>query len=260
MGQRYDRAYSAVIRRLWHEMPEEQRSTPDVRDRQGQLASDAPDEFALHDSFTYQPGHADVFRETYKAAPHTPPKKNQRLLVVDIGAGAATVAVGLCEALGRKTRRRIDYLAFDPNPMMRKLGRRLLRHLDPGFRSAGYVKSLEEIDVTGSSRLLFAFSYVSHQESVTESDIEQWAYLIKGAVGQVSQAVELMYTTAALSGGALPRLGRQLDHAGLTRRVTQVPVQVRARYPMDGTDQGLVEWDNKSWSWKVQAEHWILRA
>ena len=257
---KYDLAYSAVIRRRWHEIPEPQRSAPDVTDRQGQLAADAPDECALYDSLTYQRGHADVFREMCKSAPHTPPTKGQRLLVVDIGAGAATVAVGLCEALGRKKRQRIDYLAFDPNPMMRKLGKRLLRQLDPGFRSADYVRSLEEMDLTVAKRVLFAFSYVSHQDSVKSSDIERWTTLIKNAVSQSSRAVELMYTTATLSGGALPQLGQQLDRVGVSRSITQVPVHVEARYPWEGADQSLVEWDNKGWSWKVQAEHWILRA
>lgn len=260
VNPKYDHAYSEVIRRRWHEIPEGQRSAPNVTDRQGQLAADAPDECALHDSLTYQRGHADVFREVYKKAPHKPPTKDQRLLVVDIGAGAATVAVGLYEALGRKKRQRIDYLAFDPNPMMRKLGKRLLRHLDPDFRSAEYVSSLDEIDLAGVRRLLFAFSYVSHQETVTTSDIERWTALIQNAAGQVGRAVELMYTTARLSGGALPRLGQQLDDAGINRRVSRVQVDVEARYPRGGADQDLVEWDNTGRPWKVQAEHWILRA
>lgn len=258
--EKYDLAYSAIIRRRWHELPETQRSAPNVSDRQGRLAADAPDECALYDSLTYQRGHADVFREMYKSAPHTPPTKDQRLLVVDIGAGGATVAVGLCEALGRKKRQRNDYLAFDPNPMMRKLGKRLLRHLDPGFRSAGYVRSLEEIDLAGAKRVLFAFSYVSHQDSVETSDIERWATLITNAVGRASRAVELMYATVTRPGGALPQLGQQLDRAGITRRITRVPVHVEARYPWEGADESLVEWDNKGWSWKVQAQHWILRA
>ena len=63
--------------------------------RQGQLAPDAPDPYALCDSFHYQRGHADVFREVYTEACSSPPRKGERLLVVDIGAGAATVAVGL---------------------------------------------------------------------------------------------------------------------------------------------------------------------
>ncbi len=256
----YNHAYSEVIRQRWYKIPEGRRSAPDVSNRQGQLAADAPDECALYDSLTYQRGHADVFREVYKEAPHTPPTKDQRLLVVDIGAGAATVAVSLCEALGRKARQRIDYLAFDPNPMMRKLGKRLLRHLDPGFRSAEYVRSLEEIELAGVKRLLFAFSYVSHQESVTTSDVRGWTALIGNAVSQIGRAVELMYTTARLSGGALPQLGQELERAGINRRVSRVPVAVEARYPRAGTDPRLVEWDNMGWHWKIQAEHWILRA
>ena len=260
MASSYDDVYAMVIQRRWHETPEELRTAAASSNRHGQLAPNSPDEFALLDSLTYQRGHADVFREVYKEAPHVPPTKDQRLLVVDIGAGAATVAIGLREALGRKKRQRIDYLGIDPNPMMRKLGKRLLRRLDAGFRRAGYGKSLEEIDLTGVDRLLFTFSYVSHQKSVTQSDIEQWATLIKGAVDKLGRAVELIYTTAARSGGTLPVLGQLLEQAAIKRRVTPIDVQVQARYPGESSNQGPVQWSCKPWNWKVQAEHWILRA
>ncbi|MCQ3808262.1 MAG: hypothetical protein OXB92_09465 [Acidimicrobiaceae bacterium] len=135
-------------------------------------------------------------------------------MVVDIGAGAATVAVALSEALGRSKRKRIDYLAFDPHPMMRKLGKRVLKHLDAGFRSAKYIQSLDEDDFTDTDRLLFTFSYVAHQDAVTQDDIDEWASLTKRAVYEVDGDVELIYTTiynaASARKGTLPDLRRKL--------------------------------------------------
>ena len=230
-----------------------------VPDRQGRLAPDDPDSYALYDSYSYQRGHADVFREVYNKAPHSPPNKHERLLVVDIGAGAATVAVALGEALGRGKRKRIDYLAFDPNPAMRKLGKRILGHLGADFRSAKYIKSLKKVDFTGTDRLLFTFSYVSHQDAVTQADIDEWASHIQRAVKEVNRTVELIYTTANLSGGALFHLKRRLQRAEIIRKHKPVRVKVRRRFPGHVGSGGRICWDEQSNLWKLQAEHWILR-
>lgn len=95
MAVDYDRAFAEVIVSRWSETPDEQRNAAESSMRQGQLAPDAPDSYTLHDSLRYQRGHANVFREVYKKSRHSPPRNGERLLVVDIGAGAATVAVGL---------------------------------------------------------------------------------------------------------------------------------------------------------------------
>ena len=219
---------------------------------------DAPDSHALFDSFRYQRGHADVFREVYKKARHSPPRKGERLLVVDIGAGAATVAVGLGEALKRSKRRRIDYRAFDPNPMMRELGRQILGHLGADFRSADYIESLEDVDFTDVDRLLFTFSYVAHQETVAPSHIGSWASVIKRAVAEVDRAVELIYTTADLSGGALFDLKRMLEEADVLNRHHPIDVHVRRRFPSPSRDDGLICWDEQPQRWDVRAEHWTM--
>ena len=174
MAVDYDRAFAEVIVSRWSETPDEQRNAAKFPKRQGQLAPDASDSHALHDAFHYQRGHADVFREVYRKALHSPPRKGERLLVVDIGAGAATVAVGLGEALKRSKRQRVDYRAFDPNPTMRELGRQILGHLGADFRSADYIVSLEDVDFTDIDRLLFTFSYVAHQEAVAPAHIDSW--------------------------------------------------------------------------------------
>ena len=256
----YDGAFETVIHRPWLDLPGAQREDASSPNRRGQLSPNAPDAHALHDTFHYQRGHADVFREVYESAGHVPPRQGERLLIVDIGAGAATVAVAIGEALGRKRRRRIDYVAFDPNPMMRRLGKRLLKHLSADFRSTRYVKSLEHVEFTDVDRLLFTFSYVSHQDSVASADQHSWLSFIGRAVDKAERAVELIYTTASLGGGALPSLGRRLDQAGLKRTVLPINVQVQQRYPGPASHDGRLQWEPGHGLWKVQAERWVLRA
>ena len=259
MAVDYDRAFAEVIVPRWSETPDEQRNAAESPSRRGQLAPDAPDANALCDSFHYQRGHADVFREVYAKALHSPPRKGERLLVVDIGAGAATVAVGLGEALKRSKRQRIDYRAFDPNPMMRKLGRQILGHLGASFRSADYIESLEDVDFTDIDRLLFTFSYVAHQETVTRAHIGSWASAIERAVGEADQAVELIYTTADLPGGALLDLKQMLREANVLKKQHRIEVQVRRRYPDPTRGDSSICWDEQTHLWDVRAEHWILR-
>ena len=255
----YDRASAEVIVSRWSETPDGRQNAAESPKRQGQLAPDAPDAHALFDSLRYQRGHADVFREVYKKARHPPPRKGERLLVVDVGAGAATVAVAIGEALKRIRRQRVDYRAFDPNPMMRELGRQVLGHLDAGFRSADYIDSLEDIDFAGRDRLLFTFSYVAHQRTVTPAHIGSWASAIERAVGEVDRAVELIYTTANLGGGALLDLERMLKEADLLEEQHRIHVQVRRRFPGPARGDGPICWDEQSRRWDVRAEHWILR-
>ena len=123
------------------------------------------------------------------------------------------MAVALSEALGRSKRQRVDYRGFDPHPMMRKLGRKILKHLGANFRSTKYIKSLESLDFAGVDRLLFTFSYVAHQGTIAPADKALWASVIKRAVNEVDRAVELIYTTAGLSGGALLDLKKMFRQA-----------------------------------------------
>lgn len=259
MAVDYDRAFAEVIASRWSETPDEQRNAAEFPRRQGQLAPGAPGSHALCDSFYYQRGHADVFREVYKKARHRPPKKGERLLVVDIGAGAATVAVGLGEALTRNKRQRVDYRAFDPNPMMRELGRQILGHLGADFRSADYIESLEDVDFADADRLLFTSSYVAHQKAVTPVHVASWASVIKRAVGEVDRAVELIYTTANLSGGSLFDLEQMLKEAKILKKQHPIDVRVRRRFPGPTGGDGAIFWDEQPQRWGVRAEHWILR-
>ena len=199
----------------------------------------------------------------YEKARHSPPKKGERLLVVDIGAGAATVAVGLAETLSRSKRQRVDYRAFDPHPMMQELGRQILGHLGADFRSADYIDSLEDVGFADVDRLLFTFGYVAHQDAVTPADVGSWASVIKRAVGEVDRAVDLIYTTiyttAYPSRGALFYLKQMLKEANVLKKKHTIDVQVRRRYPLPTRGDGPIRWDKQTKRWYVRAEHWILR-
>ncbi len=255
----YDHLYEAVLQQRLREIPQGQRDAAGSPNRRGQLNLDAPDGHAPHDAFTYLRGHAEVFRAVYERAGHVPPRKGERLLVVDIGAGAATVAVALADAVGKGTRRRIDYVAFEPHPMMRRLGERVLGHLDAQFRSARYIESLDDIDLAEVDRLLFTFSYVSHQDAVTGADVGQWASVIGHAVRRVGRAVELIYTTVSRDGGRLAELGRRLDDDGVSRKPERIRVRVKRRYPVRDFDSNRVQWDVQCANWQVRSEHWIMR-
>ena len=258
MSVGYKSAFERVILRRWNETPDEQKIKAELSNRRGRLAPDDPDSYAVHDSFTYQRGHAEVFSAVYKKASHSPPKTGERLLVVDIGAGAATVAVALAKTLDQNERLRVDYWAFDPHPMMQKLGTEILEHLDAGFRSANYIKSLTDLDFLGIDRLLFTFSYVAHQNAVDTAHKLQWVSFIMRAVIEVERPVELIYTTADISGNALLDLRQMLKQAKIRVKHNRVRVKVHRRFPAATSSDGRIRWDKQTDLWNVRAEHWIL--
>jgi len=259
----YDGAFAEVVLSRWNETSDEQKRAAQSSDRKGQLKPDDPESFALYDTYCYQRGHADVFREVYKKAHSFPSRKSERLLVVDIGAGAATVAVALSEALGRSKRERVEYRGFDPHPMMRKLGKQMLKQLCIDFRSAKYVTSLDTLEFARNDRVLFTFSYVAHQGAVALADIEEWSRLIRRAVNDVDRAVELIYTTIGSTPASLPenaflKLKRMLKTASVRKKQRPIDVQVPQRFPVLGGHSPMC-WDDKSRLWYIRAEHWILR-
>ena len=256
----YDEALARVILSRWNKTSQADKDAAVSRKRRGQLDPDDPRSFAIYDCLNYQRGHADVFREVYQKTSHFPPRKGERLLVVDIGAGAATVGIALAEAFKRKQRQRLDYLAFDPHPMMHKLGKRILKHCGSGFHSAKYATTLEDINFAGTDRLLFTFSYVAHQQAVADADTEEWASLIRRSVSEVNQDVELIFTTADLSDGVLVDLRTKLEEAKIVRKRACVSVQVRKRFPKLNDCARQVHWRETDDYWRVRAEHWILSA
>lgn len=75
----------------------------------------------------------------------------------------------------------------------------------------------------------------------------------------MGRAVELIYTTANLSGGALVDLERMLKEADVLKEQHRIDVQVRRRFPGSARGDRPICWDEQSRLWDVRAEHWILR-
>ena len=75
----------------------------------------------------------------------------------------------------------------------------------------------------------------------------------------MDRAVELIYTTANLSGGALLDLERMLKEASVLKKQHPIDVRVRRRFPGPTGGGGPVCWDEQHQMWDVRAEHWILR-
>ena len=142
--------------------------------------------------------------------------------------------------------------------MMRRLGRKVLKHLGAGFRSAKYITSLEDIDFASTDRVLFTFSYLIHQKALKRADINDWASLIKRAVDEVDQEVELIYTTANRSEGAHLDIWEILEQAKILRKQHPINVEVHRRFPLPTGRDGRIRWEEQSHLWKVRAEHWVL--
>ena len=259
MSVDFDGAFIDSVFRRWEKLSPEQQEKAST-DRHGQLRPVDPDTWALYDTKRYQRGHVDVFRAVYEKS-HHPPKGGERLLVVDIGSGAATVAVALSEMLEPEQRTRIDYRAFDPHPTMRKMGEQILEKLNAGFGSVIFCELPEEVfDFVPADRLLLTFSYVAHQDSVKRSDVAKWAQHIKRAIGKVKFPVELIYTTADIpeKPDRLKELKLELRKAGIEISSTPVDVAVKQRSFGCVKRNGKVGWNQINAEWKTIAEHWVL--
>ena len=79
MAVDYDSVFTKVMLNPWNATPDAQQRAATVPDRRGRLAPGDPDSFALYDSYTYELGHIDVFRNVYEEARHAPPNKHERL-------------------------------------------------------------------------------------------------------------------------------------------------------------------------------------
>ena len=80
MSVDYDHLHEAVVQQQGRETSEEHRDAANFPNRRGQLNSDDPDSHAIHDTFTFLRGHAEVFRAAYRKAQHVSPRKRERLL------------------------------------------------------------------------------------------------------------------------------------------------------------------------------------
>ena len=205
----YDRAFVQVVEAAWREARESDPATADEAvfpDRRGQLDRSDPDEFALHDTYAYQRHHADAFGRALEYAGIESPRPERPLVVVDIGAGACTVAV----ALGEKWMQELPnvyYYAIEPHSMMRALGMQLLDELDWPFGHVQVVEKTDELldsvnscapERIDSARLIVTFNYVMQQSSVGQDAVSEWAEFLQHMVACKSD-VELLIVTAETS-------------------------------------------------------------
>ena len=205
----YDRAFVQVVEAAWREARESDPATAYEAvfpDRRGQLDRSDPDEFALHDTYAYQRHHADACGRALEYAGIESPRPERPLVVVDIGAGACTVAV----ALGKKWMQELPnvyYYAIEPHSMMRALGMQLLDELDWPFGHVQVVEKTDELldsvnscapERIDSARLIVTFNYVMQQSSVGQDTVSESAGLLHRLVARKFD-VELLIVTARTS-------------------------------------------------------------
>lgn len=205
----HENAFLQVVEAAWWEAAEyPPTATQEARDavlpnRHGQLDPSDPDEFAIHDTYTYQRHHADACVQALQYAGIEPPQPKKPLVVVDIGAGACTVAVALGERWPQKLPS-VHYYAVEPHPKMRALGTQLRGKLDWPF---GHVQAARHIDDifkqldsqvserTDSFRALVAFNYVIQQESIKKEHLSEWGAFLHRLVAR-GHFIELLIVKA----------------------------------------------------------------
>lgn len=204
----YDRAFLRVVRGSWLEAVEsnpEVAADPDIPSRRGQLDPSDPDLCALYDTHRYQRHHADAFGEALQHAGIKSASSESPVAVVDIGAGACTVAVAIGERW-KPGLPNVHYYAVEPHPKMRQLGIELLGALAWPFGHIQVVDKIDELigpadsralERIDSSRLIVAFNYVMQQGSVGQDAISEWAGFLRCLVTRRCEVQLLIVTVAA---------------------------------------------------------------
>ena len=202
--------------------------------RKGDLSSGDGPEAALADTRNFQRFHADAFKEALRISPVTAP--DAPLAVVDIGAGACTVAVAMSEHWGESVEN-VRYHAVEPHPTMNRLGTAILSEGGWEGQLVEQVESLDDLSDHGELRLLVTLSYVVHQSNVTEEDVSALADFIADQTDQMERGTEVL-TTTAISRNPLmqqrfrtPLLRSQLEDRGVQVEEAEESLRLRARYP-----------------------------
>ena len=170
MSVDFDGAFIDSVFRRWEKLSPEQQEKAST-DRHGQLRPVDPDTWALYDTKRYQRGHVDVFRAVYEKS-HHPPKGGERLLVVDIGSGAATVAVALSEMLEPEQRTRL-IIEHSTRTHNAKNGGADIEKLNL-LRFVIICELPEEVLTSYQRWTVVDFSYVAHQVRSKRSDVARW--------------------------------------------------------------------------------------
>lgn len=265
MPSPYRRAFTRCIRRRWYELPSHLRNTVKSDGRKGDLGPADGDALALYDTFNYQRSHADAFCRAIKQVDLGTPPEDKAIAVIDIGAGAGTVAVALSESW-KGHLARVSYMGIEPHQKMKSLGRELLHEMNRPFAAIRIKKSFSNIrrrlDDLQPSWILLTLSYVVHQSTVTESDIDAWVDaidLIRDTHG--AQNVEILATTvnsndpALAARDSMPHLKSRLGELQPEMKRFQHWLSSDHRFPNDGRNE--TGWYTRSVDYKnVLCVHW----
>jgi len=197
----YDQAFDSVVRSRWESLSAMVRADIEEsrRRRRGNLgpAADALD--ALSDVYNYQRSHIDAF---VAALNMMSGRVQVPLTVVDLGAGACTVAFAIAEHFGLRENE-LQYWPVEPNREMRDLGSLLLRESGGRLSWKEPVASIDELSenfrfehVEDQRNILVSLSYVVHQPTVTAEDLSTWASFISDWAVYQGQQVSVLSTTA----------------------------------------------------------------
>ena len=194
----YDSAFETVVKRAWKALSQEDRER--TSSRQGDLRHDDPPSYAICDTHNYQRSHADAFKKAMAHVSIDPPSPEQTMAVIDIGGGAATVAVAISEAWPDHVAQ-ITYHLIEPHKTMRQLGRELLSAMALPFDKVSFHRSAKKFrrdhPEVEADRVLVTLSYVLHQSAVRDSDVDKWVELIQDLVHCRPHQVAVLATTAA---------------------------------------------------------------
>ena len=187
----YDEAFEALIRPMFAELPEQERSR---RDQRGNLAADSPQDHAVADSYHYQRSHADAFA----AALHhfdVRADPDEVVGVLDLGAGAGTVAVALSEEWAIDHPPHVLYFGVEPHPTMRDLGSDLLDLVAPPWLHHRIRASTHGWAIPAVTRCYVTLSYVVHQPTLRATNLTAWAAVCRALADTVGQ-IKVIITTA----------------------------------------------------------------
>lgn len=190
----YDKVFDRCVRSRFNELPAGEQHL--YQNRRGDLDPNAPfaSNEAVYDTYNYQRSHADAFIE---AACEVNLEFTDGLTrVIDLGAGAGTVAVALGELWGADVES-VRYVGVEPTKMMRELGTCIVEGVDAPWQSFRFVPSVDYLPPVKGSRILVTLSYLVHQSAISDDDIAAWAGLIRDCA--LVADTEILITTANTS-------------------------------------------------------------
>jgi hypothetical protein len=232
----YDRVFDLVIRDRWEALQESDRDNADRsgRGRRGNLSPSDDAITVLTDVYKYQRSHIDAFVKAMAAVEIARP--TDAVDVVDIGAGANTVAIAMSEHWAEAASH-VQYRPVEPNPHMRRYGSELLRVGGWSGCFDNWFADVSELPVLSELRLLVTLSYLVHQPTVTDGDVADWAEFIASSAEDME--LEVLLTTAITTDRQFNLQDRttllksEVEGRGRTVEELQHELRVPLRFPSE---------------------------